>query len=265
LAAPATTAFALAGPRAWQNLHVFVAWLAVLTWFWPLPLRRWRGLGPLVPALLAVVLSGPASGWSGFGLAVLLMSAWRTVTFHWSPRLVALTLPVAVWLSVWLSPGGLLLAAAFTIDAWSRLPRRWALGAIALSVTSTQFTPRGFGVWPEANIFLFWSPQSELSAAAVLALLAALAILAFAAADTWRHNAKGAVFAPTLLLIVAAFGQTALLWPFALWLIPAWPSTNGGTPVLLSVGGCRPRRFLPRPHSSCPPRWRRRRAGMLWP
>jgi len=196
----------------------------VLTWFWPLPLRTWRGLGPLVPALLAVVLSGPASGWSGFGLAVLLMSAWRTVTFHWSPRLVALTLPVAMWLSVWLSPGGLLLAAAFTIDAWSRLPRRWALGAIALSVTATQFTPRGFGVWPEANIFLFWSPQSELSAAAVLALLAALAILAFAAADAWRHNAKGAVLAPTLLLIVAAFGQTALLWPFALWLIPAWPA-----------------------------------------
>ena len=33
-AAPATTAFALAGPRAWQNLHVLVSWLAVLTWFW---------------------------------------------------------------------------------------------------------------------------------------------------------------------------------------------------------------------------------------
>ena len=223
-AAPATTAFALAGPRGWQNLHVFVAWLAVLIWFWPLPLRAWRGLGPLVPALLAVVLSGPASGWSGFGLAVLLMSAWRTVTFHWSPRLVALTLPVAVWLSVWLSPGGLLLAAAFTIDAWPRLPRRWALGAIALSVTATPFTPRGFGIWSEANIFLFWSPQSELSAAAVLALLAALAILAFAAADAWRHNSKGAVLAPTLLLLVASFGQTALLWPFALWLIPAWPA-----------------------------------------
>lgn len=223
-AAPSTTAFALAGPRAWQNLHVFVAWLAVLTWFWPLPLRTWRGLGPLVPALLAVVLSGPASGWSGFGLAVLLMSAWRTVTFHWSPRLAALTLPLAVWLSVWLSPGGLLLAAAFTLDAWSRLPRRWALGAIALAITSTQFTPRGFGVWPEANIFLFSSPQSGLSAAALLALLAALAILAFAAADAWRHNAKGAVLAPVFLLLAAAFGQTALLWPFALWLIPAWPA-----------------------------------------
>jgi tetratricopeptide (TPR) repeat protein len=225
-AAPSTTAFALAGPRAWQNLHVLVAWLAVLTWFWPLPLRAWRGLDPLVPALLAVVLSGPASGWSGFGLAVLLMSAWRTATFHWSPRLVAPTLPVAVWLAVWLSPGGLLLAAAFTIDAWPRLPRRWALTATALVLAAAQFTPRGLGVWSEANIFVFWSPQSGLSAAAAaaFALLAGLGILALAAANAWRLNSRGTVMAPALLLLAAAFGQTALLWPFALWLIPAWPA-----------------------------------------
>ena len=223
-AAPATTAFSLAGPRGWQNLHVLVAWLALLAWFWSLPGRAWRGLGPLVPALLAVVLSGPASGWSGFGLAVLLMSAWRTTTFHRPPWLVALTLPLAVWLSVWLSPGGLLLAAAFALDAWPRLPRRWALTATALLLAAAQFTPRGLGVWSEANIFVFWSPQSGLSAAAAIALLAGLGLLALNTANAWRLNTRGTVMAPALLLLAAAFGQTDLLWPFALWLIPAWPA-----------------------------------------
>jgi len=223
-AAPSTAAFALVGPRGWQNLHVLVAWLAVLCWFGPLPRPAWRGLGPLVPALLAVVLSGTHSGWSDFGLAVLLLSAWRATTFHRSPRVVVLTLPLAAWLAVWLSPGGLLLAAAFTIDGWSRLPRRWALPATALVLAATQLTPRGLGVWSEANIFVFWSPQSGLSAAAALALLAGLGILALAAASAWRHNSRGAVIAPILLLLAAAFGQAALLWPVALWLIPAWPA-----------------------------------------
>lgn len=220
--APTQSLFLLAGPRGWQNAHVVVAWLAVLCWFWTLPNKSWRGLAPLVPALLAVVLSGPESGWTGFGLAVLLVSAWRTATFARSPSVIALTLPLAAWLAVWLSPGALLVVAALILDASARLPRKLALAAAGLSLVATQLTPRGLSVWHDANLFVFWSPQTALSASALAALLAIFAILGLAAGAAWRHHTRGMALAPALLLLSAAAGQTAFLWPAALWLVPGW-------------------------------------------
>jgi hypothetical protein len=76
-AAIAEAAYAAAGPRGWQNIHVIVAWLAIVCWLLPLSAKDWRGLTPLIPALLAVVLSLPVAGLSGFGWAVLVLSAWR--------------------------------------------------------------------------------------------------------------------------------------------------------------------------------------------
>lgn len=214
--------FAVAGPRAWQNAHIIVAWAAVLCWFRSLPADAWRGLGPLVPALLAVVLSGPESGWSGFGLAVLVLSAWDAATSGRPARVIALTLPLAAWWAVWLSPGALLVVAAAVLESWSRLPRKLAWTGAALSLLATQITPRGPGVWTEAYLFAFWSPQSALSAPALLALLFLLAILALAAGAAWRAGMRGSALAPALLLLGASAGQTAFLWPAALWLIPAW-------------------------------------------
>ena len=220
--APTQGLFALAGPRAWQNAHVLVAWIAVLCWFWTLANKSWRGLAPLVPALLAVVLSGPDSGWTGFGLAVLVLSAWRALSFAKSPRTVAATLTLAAWLAVWLSPGALIVAAALVLDVSSRLSRKFtALTALA-SLALTQLTPRGLSVWHDANVFVFWSPQGALSLSAVAALIGAFAILGLAAGAAWRHKSQGAVLAPALLFLAAGSGQTAFLWPAALWLIPGW-------------------------------------------
>ena len=219
---PTQTLFLLAGPRAWQNAHVLVAWLAVLCWFWTLPNKSWRGLAPLVPALLAVALSTADSGWSGFGLAVLVLSLWRAATFARSPEVIALTLPLAAWLAVWLSPGALILVAAMALDASARLPRHVAVLAAALAFMASQLTPRGLAVWNEAKVFLFWSPQTALSASGMATLLAALAIFGLAAGAAGRHRHHGFVLAPGLLLAAATAGQTALLWSAALWLIPGW-------------------------------------------
>ena len=220
--APTQTLLLLAGPRGWQNAHALVAWFAVLCWFWTLPNKSWRGLAPLVPGLLAVVLSGPECGWTGFGLAVLVVSVWRAATFAYSAPIIAFTLPLAAWLAVWLSPSALLLVAALLLDASSRLPRNLAIIAAALSLAATQLTPRGWSVWPEANIFILWSPQTGLTASAVAALFASFAILALAAGAAWRKKKRAMVLAPALLLVAAAAGQTAWLWPAALWLIPGW-------------------------------------------
>jgi tetratricopeptide (TPR) repeat protein len=220
--APTQGLFALAGPRAWQNAHVIVAWIAVLCWFWTLANKSWRGLAPLVPAVLAVVLSGPESGWTGFGLAVLVASAWRALTFAQPPRIIALTLPLAAWLAVWLSPGALIVVAALVLDASSRLPWKFAVITAVLSLIAAQLTPRGLSIWHDANLFIFWSPQAALSLSAVAALVIALAILGFAAGGAWRHRHRGTVLAPALLLLAASSGQTAFLWPAALWLIPGW-------------------------------------------
>ena len=227
LGAPTQGLFALAGPRAWQNAHVIVAWLAVACWFWPLPNKSWRGLAPLVPALLAAVLSGLDSGWSGFGLAVLVLSLWRCATFHRTPRTTALALPLAAWLGVWLSPGALVLVLAAALDASSRLPRKLAVLTTVASLAATQLTPRGLAVWPDAILFVFWSPQATLTAPAILAVFAGLVILALAAGAACRTRTQGTVLAPALLLLAATAGQTALLWPAALWLIPHWPAAIG--------------------------------------
>jgi tetratricopeptide (TPR) repeat protein len=222
LGAVAQSLLALAGPRAWQNAHVVIAWLAVVCWLRSLSSESWRGLGPLIPALLAVVLSQPESGMSGFGLAVLVLSFWDTATNGRSPKVIALTLPPAAWLAVWLSPGALLVVAAALIESWSRSPRKTAVLGLLATIAATQATPRGFGVWSEAEIFTFWSPQAVLSPPAILALLFALAILAFAAGSARRTGTMGPVLAPALLLLGALPGQTAFLWPAALWLIPCW-------------------------------------------
>lgn len=227
LGAPSQLLLSMAGPRAWQNAHVIVAWFAVLCWFRSLPPESWRSLGPLVPALLAVVLSSPESGWSGFGLAVLLMSGWDTATSGRAPRTAAFSLPVAAWLSVWLSPGAMLLAAAAVMSIWSRLPLRLALGGAAMTLAATQLTPRGPSVWSEAASFVLHSPQAGLSAPAVLALFVAFAVLALAAGAAWRTDSRGEALAPVLLFIGTAAGQTAFLWPAALRLIPAWSAAVG--------------------------------------
>lgn len=220
--APSQALLLLAGPRAWQNAHVIVAWLAILCWFWTLPNRSWRGLAPLVPGFLAVVLSTPESGWSEFGLSVLVLSLWRALTFARAPRFITGTLPFAAWLAVWLAPGALILVAALALDASARLPRKLTMLAAVFALVATQLTPRGFSIWHDANIFIFWSPQTALSASGVAALFAALAILALAAGAAWRHHIRGPLLAPALLLLAATAGQTALLWPAALWLIPGW-------------------------------------------
>lgn len=216
--------FAMAGARGWQNAHVAVAWLAVLCWFLALPDKSWRGLGPLVPALLAVVLSGSESGWGGFGLALLTLSCWRVLTRERSDRVLVCTLPVAAWFAVWFSPAAVFLVAASVIEIIGRLPRRTTVLCAVLCVVSVQLTPWGLGVWPEANKFLFWSPQPELTAPAIIALLCGLAVLALAAGHAWRHDEQGLVLAPALLLSGAACGQNNLLWPALLWLIPCWPA-----------------------------------------
>ncbi len=218
---------ATAGPRAWQNAHVIIAWLAVVCWFRSLSSESWRGLGPLVPALLAVVLSQTESGLAGFGLAVLVLSFWDTATNGRPPKIIAFTLPLAAWLAVWLSPGALLVVAAALLESWSRLPRKLAAWGALATVAATQVTPRGFGVWSEANIFTFWSPQAALSLPAILALLLVLTILAFAAGGAWRTATRGPVLAPALLLLGALPGQTAYLWAAALWLIPCWSAAVG--------------------------------------
>ena len=220
--APTAAVFAAAGPRGWQNAHILVAWLAVLSWFLSLPDKSWRGLGPLVPGLLAVVFSGPASGWSGFGLAVLLLSLWRTATVKRTDRDVVATFALTSWLAVWMSPGALLVVAAAIAECFTRLPRKMAILAGTLAWAVSMLTPHGLGAWVEARNFVFWSPQAGLDVSTVTALLFALIILSLAAGAAWRTQARGTVVAPSLLLLGASAGQTAFLWPAALWLIPLW-------------------------------------------
>jgi len=220
--APTAALFALAGPRGWQNAHVLVAWLAVLCWFVSLPDKSWRGLGPLVPALLAVTLSSVASGWSGFGLAVLVLSRWRATTMKRTDRDIILTFALSSWLAVWLSPGALIVVAAAAAEGFSRLPRRMATLVAAFALIAMNLTPRGWHVWSEAYSFVFWSPQAALGISQLIALFFGLVILALAAGAAWRTGTRGAVHAPSLLLLGASAGQTALLWPSALWLIPLW-------------------------------------------
>lgn len=212
--------YALAGPRAWQNLHVGIAWLCVVCWMIPLASSAWRGMAPLVPALLAAVLSVPASGLSGFGLSVLVLCAWR-LFFHERNAPVA-TFAFAAWLAVWLSPGALPVVIAFAVEAGARWsPARLALTAAA-AVVAVNLTPRGLSVWPDAWIFLRWSPEVPPDAAGVIALLLNVAALALAFRWSLAHRCPGVALAPALLLLAASQGQSAYLWAAALAMIPLW-------------------------------------------
>lgn len=220
--APAAAVFTAAGPRGWQNAHVLVAWLAVLCFFLSLPAKSWRGLGPLIPALLAVGLSTPAAGYGGFGLAVLVLALWRIFATERKHGQAIATFVFASWFAVWLSPGATLVVAAAWVESFTRLPRKTSLIAGALAFVACNLTPRGGHVWNDAFDFVFWSPQAGLGVSSLLALLFVLVILALAAGAAWRTRTLGTVIAPTLLILGACASQTALLWPAALWLIPLW-------------------------------------------
>ena len=212
--------YALAGPRGWQILHVAVAWLCVVCWLLPLASSAWRGMTPLIPALLAAVLSVTASGWSGFGLAVLALCAWR-LFFHDRPSGPAF-FPLAAWVAAWLSPGALPVVLAFGMESCTRWPRRRVALAAAAALVAVNLTPNGLSVWREAWIFLQWSPQAPPDAPAATALLLNVAVLALALRWSMARRRIGAALAPAVLLLAASQGQSAYLWAAALTMIPLW-------------------------------------------
>ncbi|MBU3665916.1 MAG: hypothetical protein FGM15_08605 [Chthoniobacterales bacterium] len=214
--------YSLFGPRGWQNAHVVVAWASLVCWLMQLPDRAWRGLTPLVPALLAVVLSSSSSGLAGFGLAVLVLSVARLVALGKSAPLSVAAIVCAAWLSSWLSPGALPVVAALLLDLSRVMPRRQILLATGLGFLACQLTPWGMSVWSNTQIFACWSPQPDLSPEAVIALLASLACLPLAWRSLAQDRAIGAAAAPSLLFLCSTFGQTEFLWPAALFMIPCW-------------------------------------------
>lgn len=219
----AEAAFHAAGPRGWQNAHVFIAWAALLCWLLALRPRAWRGLAPLVPALIAVLLSSPAAGLTGFGLALLVLSGWQLAAARANSMAVRTMLPVAAWIVAWLSPGALLAVAATVVSAAGAWPLRVRLLLGTLCLAAVNLTPRGFSVWNEAWLFLRWSPEAAPAWPALLALLVSLLMLAITAAASRRDGEWGRVIAPALLFLGAVAGQVAFLWAAALWMIPCWP------------------------------------------
>lgn len=220
LGSASAPAYALAGPRGWQNLHVFAAWLCVVCWMLPLAPSAWRGMAPLIPALLAAVLSVPASGWSGFGLAVTVLSVWRAV-FH-ARRASMWLFPLTSWLAAWLSPGSLPVIAAFALESCPRCSRGALIRTAALSLVAVNLTPHGPGVWSAAWTFLQWTPCAPPSAPAVFAVLVNAAVLALALRWSLARGCVGVALAPALLLLCSAQGQAAYLWAAALAMIPLW-------------------------------------------
>jgi tetratricopeptide (TPR) repeat protein len=216
----AQPAYALAGPRAWQNLHVVTACLAVLCWLIPLSAQAWRGLTPLIPALLATMLSTQSSGFAGFGLAVLMLCAWRNLTFGHAAS--AHTFPIAAWLAAWLSPGALPVVFAFALEADARWTRKQLALAGAAAAVAVSLTPRSLSVWHDAWNFIIWTPSLAPDAAGTIALLLNVAALALALRWSLGNKSAGVVFAPILLLICASQGQTSYLWASALMTIPLW-------------------------------------------
>ncbi len=207
--------------RGWQNTHVIIAWVTLLCWLLPLTPKSWRGLVPLAPALLAAILSDAQSGLSSFGMAVLILSAWRAVNAN-TPDRAWLTLPPAAWLAAWLSPGSLPVAAALTLELSSRVSPKRAATTFALALLAVNLTPRGLSVWNDALVFLAWSPQPELPWPAVAALCASLLILIIALRACMTSGPRGPSIAATLLFLAATRGQTGFLWPAALMMIPIW-------------------------------------------
>jgi len=225
-AAIARAAYAAAGPRGWQNIHVIVVWLAMICWLLPLSAKHWRGLTPLIPALLAVVLSLPAAGLSGFGWGVLVLSAWRAWIVAGHHARSENSFAAAAWLAAWLSPGVLPLIAATAIENSSRWSRRQLAFAAVLGAALINLTPRGASIWREAWIFFRWSPQPSPSFAATIALLLGVAALALALRRSFSKGQPGTALAPALLLLTASCGQSAYLWAAALWMIPLWASAR---------------------------------------
>jgi len=211
---------ATAGLRGWQNLHVAVAWLTVVFWLLPLRSSSWRGMAPLIPALLASVLSTADCGFTGFGLAAAVLSAWRWITFDRAGS--ATSFPAVAWLAVWLSPGALPLIAAFVAEGSARWTRSKMLVAALGAIAAVNLTPRGLTVWSDAWIYLRWTPSPAPDAAAVAAVL--LNVVALALAFRWSLSKKsiGAAAAPAGLLLCASQGQAAYLWVAALMMVPLW-------------------------------------------
>ncbi len=225
-AAGAQVPFWLAGLRGAQNAHVVVAWLTLLCWLVPLPPRSWRGLAALVPALIAVLLSHPSSGLTGFGLGVLVLSLSSRWPAAADARRQILRLVMATWVAVWLSPGVLpLVVAVLTVES-TRMLRRDLLATVALCAVVCNLTPRGLAVWPEAWVFLGWSPQPLLEPASLLGLLASLIVLCIALRATWKTGSTGLALAPAFLFLCATRGQAAYLWAAALWMIPCWDAAK---------------------------------------
>lgn len=216
----AAPSYELAGPRGWQNLHVAAAWLAIMLWLLPIASSAWRGMAPLIPALLAAVLSVPESGLCGFGLAVLALSAWRQLTYERAASAAAF--PIAAWLAAWLSPGALPVAAAFGWESCARWPRSRAAVASIAALLAVNLTPRGFPIWADAWGFLRWSPSPVPAEAATIALLLNVAVLALALRWSVGQQRIGAAAGPAALVLCASLGQTAYLWPAALMMIPLW-------------------------------------------
>jgi hypothetical protein len=215
----------VASVRGWQNAHVIVAWLTVILWFLATPAKYWRGLSPLLPALFAILLSTPAIGLNGFGLAVLVLSAARTLTLgqRQSFTRASLLYALATWLAVWLSPAAILISAAAWLElVWYR-PRKSIPLAAVLFFVSTLPTSRGLAAWHDAWIFVVWSPESPISGWAIIPLLLLLIALVFALRGAWHQQAMGTPVAAALLFVSCSGGQTSLLWPAALWMIPVWP------------------------------------------
>jgi len=221
-AAIAQAAYAAAGPRGWQNMHVIVAWLAIVCWLLPLPAKDWRGLTPLIPALLAVVLSLPAAGLSGFGWAVLVLSAWHARTVRGGSARTEVSFAAAAWLAAWLSPGALPLIAATAIENSSRWSRRQIAFAAVLGTALIHLTPHGTSIWRDAWVFFRWSPQASPGFVATIALLFGVAVLALALRRSFSKGQTGKALAPVLLLLAAWCGQSAYLWAAAVWMIPLW-------------------------------------------
>lgn len=212
--------YALAGPRGWQNLHVAVAWVAIMLWLLPVASSAWRGMAPLIPALLAAVLSVPESGLSGFGLAVLALSAWRLLTYDRAAS--AASFQVAAWIATWLSPGAVPVVLAFALERSARWPRSRLVPAWAAALLVINLTPHGFHVWKEAWIFLQWSPAAMPTATTIVALLLNVAVLALALRWSIGEHCVGNALAPASLMLCASQGQTAYLWAVALMMIPLW-------------------------------------------
>ena len=215
--------YAVAGARGWQNAHIVVAWLTLLAWLVALKPRAWQGLAPLVPALVAVLVSTPAAGLSGFGLALLVLSVWHLAAGALRPAPALTGLVVASWLAVWLSPGALPAVAAAVIALTAARSPRWRLAAALLCLVAVHLTPRGAAVWSEAWLFLRWSPQTPLPLAAVPAVLVTLVVLGLAARASAKDGQWSRVAAPVLLILASMAGQNAYWWAATLWMIPCWP------------------------------------------